>query len=119
MADRYAGRVAFYVVYISEAHPEDGWMLTVNRDEGIEYNQPETDLEREEVASACALRLEIRMPVVIDPIDNRIALAYGAMPDRLYLIGKGGAVAFQGDEGPWGFRPDDLASAIEAELAGD
>ena len=36
-------------------------------------------------------------------------------PDRLYLIGRDGRVAFQGDQGPFGFRPEQLEEAILAE----
>ena len=110
-------KVNFLVVYIREAHPEEGWVVTPNRDADIRVNDPTTDEERHEVAVTCALRLKIRMPVVIDSIDDRIAKAYGALPDRLYLIGKGGKVAFQGAPGPMGFRPKKLEAAIEAELA--
>lgn len=117
MAERYGDRVEFCVVYIREAHPEDGWVLNVNRDLDISVTDPTTDDERHDVAVTCALRLKIRMPVVIDAIDDEIARAYGALPDRLYLIGKGGRVAFQGAPGPVGFRPKDLEAAIEAELA--
>ena len=116
MAERYADRVDFRVVYIREAHPEDGWVVTPNRNEGIRVTDPTSDEERVEVAESCALRLVIRIPVVIDPIDDKIAGAYGALPDRLYLIGRGGRVAFQGDPGPFGFRPDALEAAIEREL---
>ena len=56
------------------------------------------------------------MPVVVDSVDDEIASAYGALPDRLYLVGKGGRIAFQGEPGPWGFQPEDLEGAIEAEL---
>ncbi len=56
------------------------------------------------------------MPVVVDRVNDEVARAYGALPDRLYLVGRGGRVAFQGDPGPFGFRPDDLARAIETEL---
>ena len=115
--ERYQDRVAFCVVYIREAHPEDGWVLNVNRDQDIRVADPTTDEERHEVAVACALRLKIRMPVVIDSIDDDIAKAYGALPDRLYLVGKGGRIAFQGAPGPAGFRPAELEQAIEAELA--
>ena len=55
------------------------------------------------------------MPVVVDDIDDKIASAYGALPDRLYLIGKGGKIAFQGERGPWGFDPQKLADAIEMQ----
>ena len=104
-------------MYIREAHPEDGWVVSVNRDEDILIDDPTTNEERQQVASACALRLKICIPVVIDDIDDRIARAYGAVPDRLYLIGKGGRVAFQGGPGPMGFRPPELERAIERELA--
>lgn len=116
MWERYHDRVAFCVVYIREAHPEDGWVLHVNRDEGIEVSDPISNDERHDVAATCALRLAIRMPVVIDPVDDQVSRAYGALPDRLYLVGHGGHVAFQGDMGPAGFRPDDLEAAIEREL---
>ena len=109
--------MAFFVVYIREAHPEEGWVVSVNRDMDIRVNDPTTDSERHDVAATCALRLKIQIPVVIDAIDDNIARAYGALPDRLYLIGKGGRVAFKGSEGPAGFRPKELALAIEKELA--
>ena len=114
--ERYRDRVDFAVVYIREAHPEDGWVVTPNRDEGVEFTDPKTDEERHEVASACALRLNIRMPVLIDSVDDKITSAYGALPDRLYLVGKGGGVVFQGEPGPFGFKPPELETAIQAEL---
>ena len=104
----------FVVVYIREAHPEDGWVVTPNRAEDIRYQDPTNNEERHEVAAACALRLKIQMPVVVDDIDDAIASAYGALPDRLYLIGKGGDVVYQGAPGPWGFNAEELATAIEA-----
>ena len=102
------------VVYIREAHPEDGWVLHVNRNNDIAYQDPTSNDERQEVAAACAINLKIRMPVLIDEVDDRIASAYGALPDRLYLIDRDGRVAYQGDPGPGGFKPEDLAEAIAA-----
>ncbi len=54
--------------------------------------------------------------MVVDGVENAVASAYGGWPDRLYLIGKDGRIAFQGGEGPFGFKPEALASAIEREL---
>lgn len=102
------------VVYIREAHPEDGWVLNVNRDSDIAFADPENNAERQQAAASCAINLKIRMPVVVDEVDDKIASAYGALPDRLYLIGTDGCVAFQGDPGPWGFDPGKLAAAIDA-----
>ncbi len=116
MWERWRDQVEFVVVYIREAHPEEGWVVSMNRAEEIVVNDPGTTAERVDVATTCALRLKIRMPVVVDDVDDAVANAYGALPDRLYLIGRDGSVAFQGDRGPFGFEPGALEAAIKANL---
>src|SRR5438270_105894 len=76
------------------------------------------DSERLRVVESCALRLPVRIPVVIDGIEDGVAAAYGAWPDRLYLVGRDGRIAFQGGTGPFGFLPEELEAAIEEELEG-
>ena len=114
--DRFRDEVAFYVVYVREAHPEDGWVLTENRDAGIALVDPPGGVGRAAVARTCAAALRISMPVLVDGIDDAVARAYGGWPDRLYLIGRDGRVALRGGEGPLGFAPAELGAAIEAEL---
>lgn len=114
--DRNGDEVAFFIVYIREAHPEDGWVLADNRREEIAVVDPTSLDERAEVARACAVRLQTRIPVLLDDVDDTVALAYGGWPDRLYLIGRDGRVALQGEPGPDGFKPEELAAAIEREL---
>jgi hypothetical protein len=114
--DRHGGEVAFFVVYVKEAHPEDGWVLCANRDEEIAVHDPTSRDERAAVAEACATRLAIRLPVLVDELDDEVARVYGAWPDRLYLVGRDGRIAYQGEVGPDGFRPEELAAAIEREL---
>jgi type I thyroxine 5'-deiodinase len=46
-----------------------------------------------------------------------VASVYGGWPDRLYLVGRGGRIVFQGGEGPFGFKPEELERAIEREVA--
>jgi hypothetical protein len=89
-----------------------------NRDENIRVFDPTTDAERRRAVESCALRLPVRMPVVIDGIEDGVAAAYGAWPDRLYLVGRDGRIAFQGGTGPFGFLPEELEAAIEEELDG-
>lgn len=116
MYRQYGDRVAFFVVYIKEAHPDDGWTSQGNLADDIHVYDPTTDDERIEVAETCALRLTIEMPMLVDEIDNHVASAYGALPDRLYLVGKDGRIAYQGEKGPQGFKSEELNVAIEAEL---
>jgi len=115
--ERYGNRVAFFVVYIREAHPEDGWVLASNRGEGIAVTDPTSGDERADVAAACGARLSISMPILLDGVDDEVARRYGGWPDRLYLVGRDGRIAFQGGEGPFGFKPEELGAAIADELA--
>ena len=107
----------FLVVYIREAHPDDGWVSQGNQEADIHVYDPTTEEERGEVAQACAMALDIEMTVLVDGIDDTVASAYGALPDRLYLVGRDGRVAYQGEKGPRGFVPEDLEVAIRQELA--
>ena len=113
---RYGQDIAFFVVYIKEDHPEDGWVLDRNRHADVKVEDPTTDEQRAGIAQACALRMRLTIPVLIDRVDNAVASAYGGWPDRLYLIGRDGRIAFQGAEGPFGFKPDQLEAAIRLEL---
>ena len=114
---RHGEAVAFFIVYIREAHPEDGWVLSDNRREEIALADPTSFEERADAAEGCALHLRTRIPILLDDLDDAVASAYGGWPDRLYLIGRDGRVAFQGGEGPFGFEPQELAAAIATELA--
>ena len=115
--DRHRDEVAFFVVYIREAHPEDGWVLADNRRDGIALADPVSLEGRAAAADACALRLSTRIPILLDGLDDAVASAYGGWPDRLYLVGRDGRIAFQGEVGPFGFQPAELAHALEAALA--
>jgi len=116
LADRFRDRVSFLTVYIREAHPEEGWILPENRRSGVAVDEPRSDEARREVAAACATALRLRMPMVVDAVDNAVASAYGGWPDRLYLVGRDGRIAYRGGEGPFGFKPNELGAAIEHHL---
>ena len=105
------------MVYIREAHAIDGDSPLGGGDMPI-VEEPLTLTEREGIARVCMVRLELEpIPALIDTIDNAVEGAYAAAPDRLYLIGRDGRVAYRGGPGPFGFRPDELDDAIAAELA--
>jgi len=115
--EQYGEEVQFYVVYISEAHALDGFSPLGGGEHPI-VEEPSTQVERDAVAKVCMTKLALDpMPALVDDLQDTANLAYKAHPDRLYLIGKDGNIAFHGFEGPMGFNPDDLEDAIEEELA--
>jgi Iodothyronine deiodinase len=105
--------VAFYVIYIQEAHPTDLWEMSSNVRDGVLFHSPQSDGERNDMASACVRNLGIRIPALRDGIANATERAYTGWPDRLYLIDRGGRVAFKSAPGPFGFDPTGLAHALE------
>ena len=111
---QYGEQVEFFVVYVQEAHPTDGWQVDSNVAEGILYQQHQTYEERESVAATCSLDLALSIPVLIEEMDNAIDEAYGAAPERLYLIGYDGRVAYHGGAGPHFFDLDAWERAIQA-----
>lgn len=112
MAHKYARQADFKVVYVREAHPSDGWQVPQNERQGVIFKAPKTASEREEVASACAAKLKISIPILVDGMDDKVESAYAGWPDRIYIVGTNGKIAFRGRPGPAGFRPDEAEAAL-------
>ena len=104
------------MVYIKEIHPTDGWQVKENEADAVLFRQHRSMEERVEVGEACMVKLALEMPAVVDEMDDAVAKAYGAMPERLYLIGRDGRIAYKGGIGPMFFRPKEWEAAIEAYL---
>ena len=116
MAERYKGKVEFLLVYIREAHPTDGWQVKANERDKVFLQSAKTFDQKEENADACVRNLGIKFTTVVDNFDNKVELTYAGWPDRLYLVGKDGRIAWKGGPGPKEFKPPDLEAAIESEL---
>ena len=114
---RYKDRVRFYLVYIREAHPHDGWRVPNNLIEHVNYYEPKTDDERTEVASACQIGLDLHMPMLVDRIDNDVDQKYVGLPMRMFLIDREGKIAFAGKKGPFGWDDGAFEEAVKKVLA--
>ena len=93
------------MVYIREAHPEDGWQVPQNRQQGIIVTDPRTIEERNKVAAKACTMLKIKLPCLVDGMDDAANKAYGAWPDRIYIVDREGKIAVAGGQGPGGFPP--------------
>ncbi len=118
MYEKYGSKVAFYIVYIEEAHSSDLWQMESNVKQGVVFRDPRTLVEREAVAQSCVRGLKIRIPALLDGIENRVEAQYTGWPDRLYLIGVDGKVKYKSEPGPFGFHPEGLEKAIEQAVGG-
>jgi thiol-disulfide isomerase/thioredoxin len=110
----YGERVAFYYVYIREAHAEDGWKMPRNQREGIAITDPKTMDERNAVAGQACMNFKTRIPGLVDTMDDATDRAYAAWPSRIFLVDVNGTIAVRGDPGPRGLVP--AAKAVEKWL---
>jgi hypothetical protein len=95
-----------------------GLMLKLYRSgAATDIYDPKTLNERQEVAHRCETTLAYGIPTLVDDMDDTVNKAYAAMPTRLYLVGTDGCVVYAGGLGPFGFKPSELAEAIETYLA--
>ena len=115
---KFENHADFLTIYIKEAHPEDEWQMTVNEKQGICYAQPQTLADRVMIANDFIERFRYAMPLVVDPMENPAGDAFAAWPERLYVIGVDGRIAYKGRKGPFGFDPDELELWLEANLPG-
>lgn len=72
--------------------------------------------ERVEVGQSCMLKLALEMPALVDEMDDSVSTAYAGIPERLYLIGTDGRVAYKGGMGPVFFLPGEWTDAIDSYL---
>ena len=113
---RFRDRVQFVVVYIKEIHPTDGWQVKENEKDAVLFRQHRSMEERVQVGEACMVKMALEMPAVVDEMDDAVTKNYAAMPERLFLIGSDGKVAYRGGMGPMFFRPKEWEAAIAGFL---
>jgi hypothetical protein len=115
--DVHKDRANFLTVYIAEAHPEDEWQMDSNVEEKIVFKQPRLLEERREAAKILVERLKCRLPVAIDGMDNGADVAFAAWPERIYIIGSDGRVAYKGGMGPFEFDVEEAKQKLGELLA--
>jgi hypothetical protein len=82
----------------------------------IVFDQPKTDDARKDAAKLLVEKLRYRMPVGLDPMDDRVGKAFSAWPERIYVVGAGGRILYKGGMGPFGFHPEEAEKLLAAHL---
>ena len=104
MYQEYKDIAEFRIVYISEAHAIDDPRPNPFAElKGI--FEAKTFGDRCITAELMMQEENITIPCIIDDMDNNVGVAYKALPDRLYVVGKDGRLAIAAERGPMGLRP--------------
>lgn len=108
----YKNDVQFLLVYVKEAHPDDGWQMEANRRAGVIYKTPTSLQERARVASDCVKTLKFDFPCLLDDMQNSVQQLYKGFPARTILVDKEGKIIYATKGSPRGVN----AQELEAEL---
>lgn len=116
LMNKYKDDVDMYIVYISEAHPLDGWAIKAkNQPKHFQHKSME---ERLRVAKEFqdSVKSITEAPVLVDDFTNNTEKYFGASPERLVVMDKS-SVAFIGGPGPMKYSiekaADFLATIVE------
>lgn len=120
MARRYGSSADFAIVYLEEAHSTDGWMYG----EVQHLIAQHTQLSQRRAAAGILFDVLEKVhgvgpdtvPLCVDLMDNRAALTFGALPERLVVL-RDGQVEWIGGKGPMEYSVDEMTDALEALLA--
>lgn len=110
---QYKSKSEWLLVYIRETPPSDGRQVDASAEEGIELAQPKTIEKRLEIANSHYANLGVSFPAVVDNMDNKVAKAYEAWPDRLYIVDKKGKIVYKSKLGHEGFNPQQMARKLK------
>ena len=104
LSKKFGDRFQFLLVYIREAHPTNGYQT---KSAGKQFSIPDSNRLPDRIASGLRFAREkaIPFPVLVDPIDDRNAVRWGAWPARLFVIDQKGTVVYAGQQGPWFVKP--------------
>ena len=110
--------MTFLLIYIREAHP-DSVLFVPTQGGGKKLQvvpQTSTTADRLKNLEQCVSLLQLTMPALIDSDDNVVNRAYAGWPDRLYVVGVDGKVAYKGAPGPSGLKIEELETWLKENV---
>src|SRR5262245_24319488 len=105
------------MIYIREAHPDSVVVVLKDGKPVLEkVGQTENLAERCDRAEQFTGAMKLTIPIVVDKDDNRVNEAYAGWPERLYVVGLDGKIAYKGGPGPGGFKLNEAINWIDANV---
>lgn len=106
--EKYSPQADFHWVYIQEAHAIDGRRPS----QTVEIALHKTLEDRKKAATGCSAASTLKVPVLLDDMKDTVSEAYSALPERFFILGTDGQVAYAGEKGPHGVELDALEKSL-------
>jgi len=107
--EKFAEKATFLTVYVGEAHPEENEDFKNKFEIKIHQNLPERLDAARELLNLDELPSG---PFLVDNMKDEASRAYGAQPERLYII-LDGRIVYQGGVGPWLYDTEEVNLWLE------
>ena len=113
LCGEYQDLADFITVYIAEAHPYDSGDLA----ESYEWKISTHSKFEDRIAAAKQLQtkfqaMKINSPMYVDFMEDQANAAYGALPERMYII-LNGKIEYMGGIGPFGYKIHEVDEWLE------
>jgi len=120
MVEKFSASADFVCVYIAEAHPAEkghfGGNYDIRTHAGFDDRMAAARVFLQEFDELLETRFpslkDVRIDVVVDPMEDEANRKYAALPERLFGI-IGGKVGYVGDVGPYGYDIDEMEGWIQ------
>jgi hypothetical protein len=101
---------------VREAHPTDEWQMKSNVKDDVCYAQPKSLEQRIVIANDFIKRFHYPLPFGVDEMSNAADNAYSAWPERIYIVGEDGHIAYRGGMGPFNYHPNEARSWLASRF---
>ena len=108
IVDSFQDQIHFFAIYIDEAHAIDEWKMFTD----VCYRNPKNIQGRIGLAQQYKTEFNFKHPIYIDSMENIAKDLYSAWPERLYVV-QDDRILFVGEEGPYGYKPEDVDSFLK------
>lgn len=113
IAQSFAGTVDYVPIYVTEAHPTDGWMnqWAPKKFGPVAYARSNED--RLVAARKFVSTMGLSGSVLVDSIDDELENRYEARPERLYVV-QNGKILWRCGPGPFEYDAAGLQRFLES-----
>ena len=108
MYEAHGKKADFWWVYIQEAHATDGRRPSRK----VKIALHKTLEDRGKAAAGCSAASNLKVPVLLDDMNDTVSKAYSALPERFFILGTDGKIAYSGARGPRGINLDALEKRL-------
>lgn len=113
---KYGQKAAFLLVYIREAHGSTTWQSTRNERAGVTMGDASNLAEKQQHASMCTRKLNLKFPAVVDGMDGKVEKEYAAWPSRAFVLDKNGRILYSTRLTELDFHAEEMEACLRKGL---